>query len=107
LNERAERVAAWMASGPARLAGLTGRKGALIPGADADFVVFDPLIAWTVTPRHLHFRHKLSPYLDADLHGRVEETWLRGAQIFNANGKGTGFIGSPRGKQLTRNPVRQ
>ena len=106
LNVRAERVAAWMASGPARLAGLTGRKGALIPGADADFVVFDPLIAWTVTPKHLRFRHKLSPYLDADLQGRVEETWLRGEQIFNANGSGTGFIGTPRGKELTRKPAR-
>jgi allantoinase len=104
LNERAERVAAWMASGPARLAGLTGRKGALIPGADADFAVFDPLIAWTVTDKHLHFRHKLSPYLDSELHGCVEETWVRGEQIFNANGRGTGFIGSPRGKELTRKP---
>ena len=105
MNERAERVAAWMASGPARLAGLTGRKGALIPGADADFVVFDPLIAWSVTPKHLHFRHKLSPYVGHDLHGRVEETWLRGDQIFNASGKGTGFIGTPRGQELTRKPV--
>jgi allantoinase len=106
VNERAERVAAWMASGPARLDGLTGRKGALIPGADADFVVFDPHVAWSVTPEHLHFRHKLSPYLDAELHGRVQETWLRGEQIFNANGGGTGFIGSPRGKELTRKPAK-
>jgi allantoinase len=106
VNERAERVAAWMASGPARLAGLNGRKGALIPGADADFAVFDPLIAWTVTPKHLHFRHKLSPYLGAELHGRVEETWLRGEQIFNTNGKSARFIVSPRGKELTRKPAR-
>ena len=102
MNERAERVTVWMASGPARLAGLTGRKGALIPGADADFVVFDPLIAWTVEAKHLHFRHKLSPYLGHELHGRIEETWLRGEQIFSAQGKGTGFIGSPRGRELTR-----
>jgi allantoinase len=105
VNERAERAVAWMAAGPARLAGLTGRKGALIPGADADFVVFDPLIAWSVEAKHLYFRHKLSPYLGHDLHGRVEETWLRGEQIFNAHGNGTGFIGSPRGKELTRKPV--
>ncbi|MGA9671365.1 MAG: allantoinase AllB [Terracidiphilus sp.] len=106
LSERAERVAAWMAAGPARLAGLTGRKGALIPGADADFVVFDPLIAWAVEAKHLHFRHKLSPYLGHQLHGRVEETWLRGEQVFSANGKGAGFIGTSRGKELSRKPAR-
>ncbi|MGA2849285.1 MAG: allantoinase AllB [Terracidiphilus sp.] len=105
MHERAERVAAWMASGPARLAGLSSRKGALIPGADADFAVFNPLIAWTVEAKHLHFRHKLSPYLGAELHGRVEETWLRGEQIFDANGRGAGFIGEPRGKELTRKPI--
>jgi allantoinase len=65
-----ERLGAWMAAGPARLAGLAGRKGALAAGADADFVVFDPNADWTVAPEHLHFRHKLSPYLGAELRGR-------------------------------------
>ncbi len=45
-----ERIAKWMAAAPARLAGLAGRKGVLAAGADADFVVFDPDAAWTVTP---------------------------------------------------------
>jgi len=93
-----ERLAAWMAAGPARLAGLAGRKGALAPGADADFAVFDPDAAWTVAPEHLHFRHKLSPYLGAKLRGRVLETWLRGSQVFSANG----FADSPRGRELVR-----
>jgi len=105
LNESAKRVAAWMASGPARLAGLTGRKGALNPGADADFAVFDPLQAWTVTPDHLHFRHKLSPYLGAQLRGRILETWLRGQPIYTADDNLTCFIGSPLGRELTRKPV--
>jgi len=106
VNERAEWVASCMASGPASLAGLTGRKGALIPGADADFVVFDPQVTWTVAEKRLHFRHKLSPYLGAKLQGRVEETWLRGKQIFSINNHASPFIGSPRGKELTREPVR-
>ena len=68
-----------------RGAGAAGRtrrtKRALAAGADADFVVFDPDAEWTVARNDLHFRHKLSPYLGAELHGRVLETWLRGEQI--------------------------
>ena len=60
------------------------QEGTSPPGADADFVVFDPDAAWTVSAEHLHFRHKLSPYLGAKLRGRVLETWLRGEQIFAA-----------------------
>ena len=93
-----ERVGKWMSAGPAKLAGLAGRKGTLVPGADADFVVFDPGDAWTVSPDDLHFRHKLSPYLGAELRGRVLETWLRGQQVFSA----AGFTGQPRGKELVR-----
>jgi allantoinase len=93
-----ERLGKWMGAGTARLAGLTGRKGALESGADADFVVFDPDAAWTVAPEHLHFRHKLSPYMGAKLHGRVVETWLHGQQVFSA----AGFMGQPRGKELVR-----
>jgi allantoinase len=67
LNDGMERLAAWMSSGPAKLAGLTGRKGALTEDADADFAVFDPEAAWTVAVDDLHFRHKVSPYLGAEL----------------------------------------
>ena len=97
-----ERIAQWMAAAPARLAGLAGKKGVLAKGADADFVVFDPDAVWTVAPEHLHFRHKLSPYIGAELRGRVQETWLRGDQIFDADGSANCFIGSPRGRELVR-----
>jgi allantoinase len=100
-----ERIGAWMAAGPARLAGVAGKKGVLAAGADADFAVFDPDAAWTVTPEHLHFRHKLSPYLGAQLRGRVLQTWLRGEQIFSADGSQNSldsFVGSPQGRELVR-----
>jgi allantoinase len=93
-----ERVAAWMAAGPARLAGLEQKKGALAVGADADFAVFDPDATWTVTPQHLPFRHKISPYLGAELRGRVRETWMRGEAVFRESA----FIGEPHGRELAR-----
>jgi allantoinase len=92
------RLAEWMAAGPARLAGLSGRKGAIAPGADADFVVFDPAVTWKVTPEDLHFRHKLSPYIGAELRGRVLETWLRGERVYSEGQ----FIGAARGQEQLR-----
>ena len=93
-----EHVGKWMAEAPARLAGLKERKGALTPGADADFVIFDPDAEWTVTANDLHFRHKLSPYLGAKLRGRVMETWLRGHRTY-ASGE---FGGEPQGRELVQ-----
>jgi len=98
LNKGMERLAAWMSAAPAELAGLAGRKGALVAGADADIVVFDPDATWTVTPKSLHFSHKLSPYLGAELRGEVLQTWLRGELVYSLDG----FHGSPRGRELVR-----
>ena len=97
-----ERIAEWMAAAPARLAGLGARKGALRAGADADLVVFDPDAAWTVTPADLHFRHKLSPYLGAELRGRVLETWLRGEPVYRPDGPAGRFLGHARGREQVR-----
>jgi allantoinase len=96
-----ERIGAWMAAAPAKLAGLAGKKGALAPGTDADMVVLNPDALWTVAPEHLYFRHKLSPYLGAEIRGRVMETWLRGEQVFSL-GDAQPFKGSPRGRELVR-----
>ena len=90
-----QRIGAWMAAAPARLAGLSGRKGVIAVGADADFAVFDPDARWTVAPSDLHFRHQISPYLNAELHGRVRETWLRGAPVFRAGA----YPGEARGRE--------
>jgi len=56
-------IARWMAEGPARLAGCESRKGHLAKGFDADFVVFEPKAEFLATEEHLHYRHRVSPYL--------------------------------------------
>ena len=94
----ATRIGKWMAGEPARLAGMSGRKGALVAGCDADFVVFDPDATWKVSEQDLHFRHKISPYLGLTLRGRVLETWLRGKPVFRRGE----FLGEASGRELVR-----
>jgi allantoinase len=93
-----ERIGEWMAAAPARLAGMSGRKGAIAVGADADFAVFDPEAKWRVAPSDLRFRHKISPYLGAELRGRVLETWLRGEPVFRSGAD----LGEARGTEQVR-----
>jgi len=89
-------IGKWMSGAPAALAGLANRKGVLAPGRDADIVVFDPDAAWVVRPADLHFRHKLSPYLGAELKGKVLETWLHGDLVYSVGH----FGDSPHGREV-------
>lgn len=66
----------WLAFGPARLAGLADRKGAIEVGKDADLVVFDPDGVTHVTGRDLVHRHPLTPYEGMEFRGRVVDTML-------------------------------
>jgi len=63
---------------PARIFGLYPAKGTLLPGADADIVVVDPTVEYTVTEESLAYKHKLSPYIGWRLRGRVDKVFLRG-----------------------------
>ena len=76
-------LARWMAASPAHLAGLGSRKGQIAPGFDADFTVFAPERAFTVTNQALPFRHKVSPYVGKELRGVVRKTVLRGRPVFD------------------------
>jgi allantoinase len=96
-------LARWMARRPAELVGLSGRKGAIAPGRDADLVVFDPDSAFTVDPAALHHRHRTTPYEGRTLIGRVETTYLRGCEVHGAGG----FPGPARGQTLGNTHARQ
>jgi allantoinase len=90
-------LARWMATAPARLAGLDGRKGAIAAGRDADLVVFDPDAGFRVDPASLHHRHPVTPYAGRMLQGVVLETWLRGRKVHDrgrfAPPTGTALLG--------------
>ena len=77
-----EHVERWLAAAPAKLAGLTARKGAIAAGRDADFVVFDPDATFTVDAARLLHRHPVTPYDGMRLRGVVEQTILRGETVY-------------------------
>ncbi len=91
------RLAEWLCSGPARLAGLE-RKGRIAVGYDADFVIWNPDGRFSVDSAKLHQRHKITPYAGRELLGVVETTFLRGRKIFD---KGE-LSHSPLGQILRR-----
>ena len=71
--------------GPAKAFGLYPQKGNLRPGADADFVLFDPDESWTITNDEIHSAAKYSAYDGFEVTGRVKATYLRGRLIMSEN----------------------
>jgi allantoinase len=88
----------WMCEGPARLAGLQKRKGAISVGCDADLVIFNPDAKFRLEPGRLHHRHKLTPYAGRELAGVVEATFVRGQKVFERGQ----FAAAPTGRVLRR-----
>jgi allantoinase len=91
-------IARWTAEGPAKLAGCESQKGRIAKGYDADLVVFDPEAKFVAKQEHLHYRHRISPYLGEELRGIVQATYLRGNCVFES---GT-FPGEPSGREIRR-----
>ncbi len=89
-----ERLAEWLSHAPARFAGLARDKGQIKLGQAADLVVWDPEESFVVRPEQLFFRHKVSPYIGREMHGRVYQTWLGGQLIYDGWGHPLGPVGN-------------
>jgi len=91
-----EDVVRWMSAGPAALAGMSGRTGALDAGREASFVRFDAEGEFVVRAEGLQYRHRISPYLGERLRGVVRGTWVRGEMVWD----GAEICGEPRGREV-------
>ncbi len=65
---------------PAKLMGLSA--GALVAGAAADLVLFDPEAGWKVTEGRLHSKSKNSPFDGRPVQGQVLRTVVDGRSVF-------------------------
>ena len=79
-----------MSRGPARIAQLRAQDrplrhgshgGDLVAGDDANLVIFDPTIDWTVQREALQSRAMNTPYEGRTLHGRVRTTIAKGELV--------------------------
>ncbi|XP_013979220.1 allantoinase, mitochondrial [Salmo salar] len=80
----------------AQLCRLDNQKGSLVPGHDADLVIWDPEKEFEVKDTSIHHKNKLTPYLGLTLLGEVSVTIVRGRVVY----KQGSFSPTPLGKHL-------
>lgn len=80
-----------MSANPARLFGLYPRKGALLPGSDADIVIYDPRGTSRIQAGNMHGISGYTPYHGMEVKGRIRLTMVRG-RIVVKEGE---LVGSP------------
>ncbi|MFM8320074.1 MAG: dihydropyrimidinase [Chloroflexota bacterium] len=86
---------------PARIFGLYPRKGSLIPGADADIVIWNPERRLTYGVRYARHRTDYNLFEGMELRGYPEKVLLRGSLIVD----GERWLGAAgQGKYLARTP---
>jgi len=80
---------------PARIFGMEGRKGKILPGYDADLALVDPDIPWKVETKDLLYKNRMSGYAGLEGRGKARLTILRGT-IIAEDGRLTGAAADGR-----------
>lgn len=82
---RLERAVELLSERPARLFDLYPRKGSLLPGADADLVLFDPAGSWQVDRAKLFTKSRDAARLfdGRTFRGRIVRTMVRGELVYD------------------------
>ena len=84
-----------VSTNPAKIFGIYPKKGSLEVGTDADVVVFDPSVRWTLADDNVHSASHYTPYRGFEVHGKVRTTILRGKVIMD-DGRYYGVPGEGR-----------
>ncbi|MDP7645150.1 MAG: dihydropyrimidinase [Anaerolineales bacterium] len=97
----AERFVELTAANPAKILGLYPRKGALLPGSDADIVLWDPTKQHAISARSAHMRTDHDLWEGVGLTGFPEKIYLRGRLLVD----GERWLGGAGGGQFLRRRV--
>lgn len=97
-------IAAVTAWNPARIFGLSHRKGQIAPGYDADLVLLDPDAPHVLSAAAQMQAVDYTPYEGMQVRAKVETVLLRG-QVLMENGRLTAE--TPMGQYLIREPFHQ
>jgi dihydropyrimidinase len=81
----ANQFVALTSTNPAKIFGLYPRKGSLLPGADADIVIWDPERTLTYGVAYAHHRTDYNLFEGCELTGFPEKVFLRGQMIVDGN----------------------
>ncbi|MET8370337.1 dihydroorotase [Micromonospora profundi] len=93
-----DRIAALTAWNPAERYGLSGRKGVIKVGYDADFCLVDDSRSWTVRAEDSLSTQEYTPFEGFELSASVTDTFVRGHHVL-ADGA---IQGTPRGEYQRR-----
>jgi dihydroorotase len=88
-----QRLVAVTSAEPARVWGLSGRKGAITVGRDADLTIVDPTREQVIDESRLHGRSSLSPFRGELVRGLPVATIVRGRVVMRDGDS----IGTPAG----------
>lgn len=92
-------MAKWLCEQPAKLIDKESSKGKIETGYDADLIVVDDKKTFVVTDENIEHRHMVTPYLNEELTGVVEMTFLAGEKVYD-NGE---FVQLNRGGIIKNN----
>ena len=85
-----EHLVKLMCENPAKIFGLYPKKGTILPGSDADLVIFEPDESWKIEVNNLHTPGDWNPYENFWVKGKIHYVIRRGELLVN---KGE-FIGT-------------
>jgi dihydropyrimidinase len=93
------RLVSLTSANPARLFGLFPQKGNLAPGSDADIVLFDPDIKWTMSAETLHMNTDFCPFEGREVFGKPKTVLSRGEIVLHDYE----LVGTPKhGRRIVR-----
>jgi dihydropyrimidinase len=75
-------MVAVLSTNQAKVHGMAGRKGAIVPGADADIVIWDPDLEITATQSNRHGNVDYTPYEGMTFTGAPASVYIRGALAY-------------------------